>query len=145
LLISGRKVGGVLPEAYWLGSNIKGIVLGIGLNISERSLPTEDLLSYPATYLEFHTQQEVNQAEMCKAILKGVIKWSNRLGTADFIKAWDSRLAYKGKPVQINLSNQETREGTLVGIANDGEILITFTDGSVGKYNSNELSLFPGA
>lgn len=37
ILIDGRKVSGILCEAIWSGTTLKGIVLGIGINVNQES------------------------------------------------------------------------------------------------------------
>ena len=48
ILINRKKCCGILVEAVWTGENLKGIVMGIGINISADSLPPAgDSLSPP--------------------------------------------------------------------------------------------------
>ena len=35
ILLDGKKVSGVLSEAIWSGTAIKGIILGIGINVNQ--------------------------------------------------------------------------------------------------------------
>jgi BirA family biotin operon repressor/biotin-[acetyl-CoA-carboxylase] ligase len=41
ILLDGRKVCGVLSEAVWHSNYLKGVVLGIGVNVAQTNLPAE--------------------------------------------------------------------------------------------------------
>ena len=52
VLLSRKKVCGVLAESIWAGTKVDSLVLGIGLNITHEALPPPDQLDFPATCLE---------------------------------------------------------------------------------------------
>jgi BirA family biotin operon repressor/biotin-[acetyl-CoA-carboxylase] ligase len=68
VLVDGRKVAGVLAEA-----TDGRVVVGIGVNVNQTSLPAETRL--PATSLRLETGVEHDRARLVAAIL-------NRLGPA---------------------------------------------------------------
>ncbi|MDP4219449.1 MAG: biotin--[acetyl-CoA-carboxylase] ligase [Bacteroidota bacterium] len=41
ILIDKMKVSGILSEAIWSGPELKGVVLGIGINVNQRSFPAD--------------------------------------------------------------------------------------------------------
>lgn len=65
ILVSGRKVAGILAEARD-GRVILGI--GVNVNVPERDLPTE--VGLPATSLLVETGKEVDRAELLVVILE---------------------------------------------------------------------------
>lgn len=65
ILVSGRKVAGILAEARD-GRVILGI--GVNVNVSEQELPTE--VGLPATSLLVETGNEVDRAELLVVILE---------------------------------------------------------------------------
>jgi BirA family biotin operon repressor/biotin-[acetyl-CoA-carboxylase] ligase len=143
ILINQKKVGGILAEAHWIGESLKGIVLGIGINISISSLPQIDQLNFPATFLANHTNKSLDRLEILKKILLNIKEWNNKISSPSFIKAWEQNLAYQGQQVQIKISEKEEIEGRLVGLSNSGEIVIFFSDGNTEKFNASEIKLRP--
>jgi len=143
ILINKHKIGGVLVEAYWVGAEIKGVVLGIGINISQLSLPSQDQLNFPATFLEEHTQMPHKRVEILRQIIIKIQDWNKRISTLSFLEAWDQKLAYKGQTVQIVVSERESHEGQLIGLTNNGEIVIKFFDGTSAHFNANEIKIRP--
>jgi BirA family transcriptional regulator, biotin operon repressor / biotin---[acetyl-CoA-carboxylase] ligase len=68
VLVGGRKTAGILAEA-----SEGRVVVGIGVNVAQRSFPPDTRL--PATSLELETGREVDRARLTAGIL-------NRLGPA---------------------------------------------------------------
>jgi len=60
VLIQNRKVCGILIESVWSGEDIDCVVIGIGVNVSQGSVPPEEMLQFPATSLE---------AELCAGLV----------------------------------------------------------------------------
>ena len=49
ILVHGKKLAGILVETSWIGEEIQGIVLGMGVNIHSSAIPTKANLHFPAT------------------------------------------------------------------------------------------------
>ena len=62
VLIEGRKISGILAESVFVGSDFKGVVVGIGinLNLSEDELKNIDI---PATSIFNETGKNVNKED----------------------------------------------------------------------------------
>jgi BirA family biotin operon repressor/biotin-[acetyl-CoA-carboxylase] ligase len=69
LLLHRQKCAGILVEAAWTGTDLKGVVLGIGINISEGSLPPTEFQMFPATFLEAATANPVDRYRLLASIL----------------------------------------------------------------------------
>src|SRR5512147_2453471 len=48
VLIQNHKVCGILIESVWSGEDVDCVVIGIGINILEGSVPPEERLQFPA-------------------------------------------------------------------------------------------------
>jgi len=101
VLVQGRKLCGILAEAVWLGSQAESVILGIGLNVRAEAVPAADSLDFPATSLETVTGLSVDRLSLLHDILAALIAWRPRLGSGEFIRAWEARLAYRGEQVQV--------------------------------------------
>jgi len=121
VLLDERKTCGVLAESCWLGGQLKGIVLGIGVNIGKDSIPKAEDLLFPATCVEAHYHKPLDRLDLLRDILKHVFLWRETLTCDNFIKAWEERLAYKGKYVTLQSRNNEAPiKGKMLGVTSEG-------------------------
>ena len=110
----GRKIAGVLLERHG-----DAVVLGIGVNVAERSVPLE--LASRATSVAV-AGGRADRDEILAAILAGVLRWRDRLereGFAPVRARWTSLAAGIGRRVSV-----EGAEGTVLGLDDDGALLI---------------------
>ena len=122
ILLSGKKVAGILAEVSWLGDQPIAIVLGIGINTGTKSVPPDNEITFPATSLEDMTGKSINRLTLLSALLKSIMGWRQYLGNAEMVAAWDAHLAYKGKQVQIQARDGQVIHGKVLGINPDGSL-----------------------
>lgn len=142
VLVSGEKVAGVLAEAYWQGERLTAVILGVGVNASAHAIPREAPLNFPATDLETHVGRPVNRLDLLHDILATLIRWKKRLYSDLFMSAWDSNLAFKGRRVAV-LQDEQTMEGTLVGLNPDGSLRLELAGGAIHAVLFGEIQLRP--
>lgn len=128
VLLERRKFCGILVEADWTGSNLNGIVMGIGINISAGSLPPQSL--FPATWIEQHTSQPVDRFDLLARILAGLAEWRSQLGSSRFFTAWREHLAFVDEPVRVEQSGRTPIHGTEIGIDTEGNLLLRDASGA---------------
>ena len=143
VLINQRKVAGILTESSWAGDEIKGIVIGIGINVSKNSLSQSIQYDFPATYLENHTSTKIKRLDLLKKILSRIKGSGENISSKHFLRAWEQNLAYKGQTVQITLSESEKVSGKLIGLSENGEAMLSFGDNKIRKFSSNQINLRP--
>ncbi len=97
--VEGRKLCGVLPEATWQGSELAGVVLGVGINI--RIDFTATPLAETAISLET-VVGAVDRTALLARLLERLDFWSVRLASNELFNAWHSRLNMIGRRVSIN-------------------------------------------
>ena len=141
ILVQNRKVCGVLLESQWSGSQLLGIVLGIGVNISSGSLNFSEEVRYPAAYLEMFTDSQVSRSALLKEIITRLIRWDKEAKPKEVIQTWNQRLAFMGEKV-IAVRNEATSQaGTLLGVSSDGNILLELENGQTIEYTANEIQI----
>ncbi len=152
VLVSGKKVCGILVEVQWEGQNPSAVLIGIGINIAASSVDEAVLppsrLVYPAGYLEMFTGQPVARLELLHAILSALIAWRERLASPDFIKSWEERLAFMGEWVQLipdatQSGSQDRLEGQVIGLAADGSLRLRLASGKIENARFGDLRLRP--
>ncbi len=147
VLLERRKFCGILAEAHWQGTNLQGVILGIGVNVFPAAVPPENKLLFPATCIQSHTGQAVSRSLLLKEILSQIISWRVRLAEPGFITAWEDRLAYRSEWVSVfpgTASHTSTPvEGKILGLDSTGRLVIEDQTGSKQAIQYGELHLRP--
>jgi BirA family biotin operon repressor/biotin-[acetyl-CoA-carboxylase] ligase len=143
VLISRRKVCGILAESVWLGESLQAVVLGIGVNVSPDSVPPAGQLHFPATSLESELGSEIDRIGLLAGILHELFSWRPQMGSPGFIQAWEQRLAFRGEPVCVVRAGGGELRGLLEGISADGSLRLRMADGREERVLAGEVSLRP--
>lgn len=101
VLLEHRKVAGVLAEAHWLGDQLSAVILGVGVNVSPGSVPPAGEVVFPATCVETVLGRPVERVELLRAILSHLMAWRDQMGQAQYLQAWEQRLAFRGQWVYM--------------------------------------------
>lgn len=116
VLLNGKKVSGVLPEAEWQGNQLIGVVLGMGLNVRVDFAGTD--VEHKAISIEPALNKAVDRAELLTQLLDRIDYWSTYLGSDTLFKAWKSRLVTMGQEVTINgitgIAESVQEDGSLI-------------------------------
>jgi BirA family biotin operon repressor/biotin-[acetyl-CoA-carboxylase] ligase len=142
VLLAGKKVGGVLAECSWSGSDLEYAVLGVGVNMHEESIPGERDIDFPATCLEDVVGMHVGRTEFLFAVLEGISEWYPKMEAQAFIEAWDRRLAYRGREVVVQAGQSEI-VGKLAGISKDGRLNLITKTGETFEVTFGDMKIRP--
>ncbi|MEQ8673497.1 MAG: biotin--[acetyl-CoA-carboxylase] ligase [Aggregatilineales bacterium] len=133
VLLNGKKVCGVLPEALWDGDKLRGVVLGMGMNVRVDFTGTE--LAERAISVETALGKSVERTAIVAQVLVRLDHWRNLLGSEALLQAWKARL--------VSLS-QRVIVGEVTGIAenvdDEGALLIRTEDGILRRVVAGELT-----
>jgi BirA family biotin operon repressor/biotin-[acetyl-CoA-carboxylase] ligase len=133
LLLSGRKLGGILTELNAEVTRVRHAVIGVGLNVHQPAFPPE--LASLATSLTIETGQEWSRQDLLVALLRNVDREISRLTTErlDAVTAdIRERLAagsswIKGK--QVVVTESDTFAGITDGLDSRGFLRVRTGDG----------------
>lgn len=160
ILIDQKKAGGVLVEAQWSGETLKGVVIGIGINIAPESVSAINLspvgLNFPATCIESEFGRPVDRLELLHAILQELLSWLPRLSHPDFIHEWESSLAFCDQWVELSTGDISARSqpgydlalrevGKVIGLSQNGALKIITRTGKLVTVSVGEVHLRPTA
>ena len=135
--IDGRKLCGVLPEACWRGAELRGAVLGIGINVRVDFSDTE----FADTAISFETAAgSVDRLELLEHLLERLDYWSLRLNSEALFKGWRSRLAMLGRRVSIQRVDGLV-EGTAEAVDRYGALLIRSGSGKLHRMIAGDIAL----
>ena len=143
VLLSSKKVAGILVESSWMGEKLDAMILGLGVNVLEGAIPSADKLLFPATSVETELGHPIDRVDLLKDILTKLLDWRPKLGTDDFIKAWEESLAFRGQQVQVEGRGEKPVIGELLGLEPDGGLLLRTEHGKSITVHFGEVQLRP--
>jgi BirA family biotin operon repressor/biotin-[acetyl-CoA-carboxylase] ligase len=138
VLLDGRKLAGILPEARTSGNVIQYVVLGFGVNILKPDLPPSDGMVGKAAWLhEISTEWDTEKLE--SALLHELQKMQDAFNGNNWNKIreeWSSHVEW-GKDYLYS-GGESCIKGRTVSISDDGSLMMQTDDGMV-TVNSGEL------
>jgi BirA family biotin operon repressor/biotin-[acetyl-CoA-carboxylase] ligase len=143
ILIQKRKVCGILIESVWSGEDVDCVVIGIGINVLEGSVPPEEMLRFPATSLESEVGQPPDRGGILRDILSSLIELRPRLGTDEFLKQWEELLALQGETVQVETEKTPNITGQIIGLDSNGCLKLRNEHGEFVTVRFGDVRLRP--
>ena len=134
LLLSGRKMGGILTELNAEVTRVRHAVIGIGLNVHQPSFPAE--LAPLATSLKIETAREWSRQELLVALLRHLHSEVERLSAPHNLEAVTTdlrrRLAASSTWIQgksVIVTEAETFSGVTDGLDSRGFLRVATPQG----------------
>lgn len=125
VLINRMKTAGILTETVWSGEELLGLVVGIGVNVLPQSIPTKELLQYPATCIQDHCSFPIDRFEVLAALLNAFSFWKSQIHLPEFMNQWQKTLAFRGEKVYIKQKDGSVQlSGILSGLSSNGDLEI---------------------
>jgi BirA family biotin operon repressor/biotin-[acetyl-CoA-carboxylase] ligase len=143
VLVSGRKVCGILAEMNATGEKINYVLIGIGINANfdvKKALPKE--LWNSATSLKNELGKTVRIEQLFRAVLEkleDVYGLFLREGFSPVLSRWKGYAAFLGCQVEV-LSGTEKWVGLALDVDSDGSLLLRLEDGTVKRVVVGDVS-----
>ena len=142
LVLSGKKICGILTETELCGQDIAHIVVGIGINVNEKIFPEELVDKATSLYLESGKKEE--REELIELILERFSKDYEcflKKENLEFMKdEYNQMLVNCKKEVRVlDPGNEYT--AVAHGINEVGELLVEKADGSMEAVYAGEVSV----
>jgi BirA family biotin operon repressor/biotin-[acetyl-CoA-carboxylase] ligase len=144
VLLNHKKTCGILSEAHWQQDHLRGVILGIGVNVSPSSVPDKDQVQFPATCIENAAKSEIDRVELLRAILKNLYEWRPLVGSPQFHKYWMGHLAFQDEKVIVQINEKESVSGILRTVAQDGSLAIELESGKLANFMIGDVHLRSG-
>ena len=142
VIIPGGKVAGVLTEGSWVGETLEYAVLGIGVNVSPRSVPDRREVDYPAACVERGLERKASRVELLVDIVGRIGSWLSMLDSEQIHLAFEDVLAFRDQPVMIYGSEMELT-GMLRGLTPNCRLRITLAAGEVIILGGEDTQIRP--
>lgn len=140
LMLSDRKVSGILLESTRTSDGRTAVAVGIGINCRHYPFGTET----PATSLLMEgvdvTPERLFE-ELVVAFAGRLRQWDRGLGFSAIRAAWLDRAVRIGEPIRVRLVDGED-EGVFEAIDEAGLLILTRADGSRRKVSAGDV-FFP--
>jgi BirA family biotin operon repressor/biotin-[acetyl-CoA-carboxylase] ligase len=140
IILDNRKVSGILCESYFEGNKCKFVIVGVGINVCQKSF--DDVLKQSAISLKMYTGKSFDK----RKIIDGFIKISN-LVYDDYVKDKSNfNCFYKkncvtlGKEIKIVKDKQEII-CKAIDIYDNGNLMVEYSDNSIEEITSGEVSV----
>lgn len=145
ILLKRQKAAGILVEAAWVGEKIQGMVIGIGLNVTQAAVPPAEMLLFPATSVEAIAGRPADRLDLLHAILSALFTWRSRITSKAFHQAWEQRLAFRDEWVQVEeaAAGSPPTAGQLVGVDAEGGLLLRDAAGALRSVAVGDVHLRP--
>lgn len=140
VLLGGKKVCGILAETVIKGGKLKGIVLGIGVNLNT-SLKAVDEIDRPATSVNLEFGQPINKQVFMENLIKFFFENYDEFLEKGFIfikEDYEQRAMFLNQNLKIAVFNIE-KEGFSQGLDENGNLILLNKDGEIEKINMGEI------
>ncbi|MBN1637833.1 MAG: biotin--[acetyl-CoA-carboxylase] ligase [Ignavibacteriales bacterium] len=139
VLISNRKVAGLLLESVSTGNIIKKVVIGFGINVNQTQFPSMENL-HP-TSLRHELKKEISREKILSEILN---QYEELLETAikepnKIISHWKEKCLYLGEQIKITIKDEQI-SGKFKDIDDEGFLLLEVGD-KTEKIYSGEIGV----
>ena len=132
LLVRGKKVGGILTEMHAEPSQIRFVIVGIGLNVNQEKFPAE--LSAIATSLRVESGKPQSRLELLVRLLREFENDYNRFlteGAERVTTRFGATSSYaQGKRVRVT-NGKDSFAGVTAGLGPEGLLLVKRDSGQI--------------
>jgi BirA family biotin operon repressor/biotin-[acetyl-CoA-carboxylase] ligase len=132
LLIGARKAGGILVESKIAAGAVTFAVVGIGINVHQRTFPAD--VSTPATSLDLEAARRVSRQALLIALLKALQRETTGLTDANAAKTVPARVQQastwiEGRSVEVH--GPQACTGVTAGLDENGFLRVRTESGLV--------------
>lgn len=142
LVVSGRKLGGILTEVRSDPDKILTSIVGIGINVNSGPSRFPAELRDTATSVKIETGRTFQRGRIISAVMREFEKQYGllmRAETATVIRAWKNLSATIGRTVRVTMGT-EVMIGVAEDIDDEGMLLLRLASGALRRINSGDLT-----
>lgn len=144
LIVNGKKLGGLLTEAIFLGNKVERVLVGIGINIHQQEFRSP--FTNNAISLCHLTEKSISREKLLCDCLSKIEKAYHQWEKSDpelLIKI-NKRLIGYGEWVHIQVYDELLPEKfKFIGVSNKGELLMLTEQLDVNKFCYEQVRIIP--
>ncbi|MBI4527966.1 MAG: biotin--[acetyl-CoA-carboxylase] ligase [Deltaproteobacteria bacterium] len=141
ILVSGKKVAGILSESCCESERLLFVILGIGVNLNTPPEMMPDGIRDRAASVMSWTREPVDRTEFTRRLIENLERCYGDLETKGFpfiAGRWQSFFALRGKRVTVEMLGRTTL-GKAAGIDVDGALILEEDSGAVTRIIAGEV------
>ena len=139
VLLNGRKLAGVLIEAEFSGERPTFALVGIGLNVNQRTADAPEIAEI-AVSLRDHLGHDVPREPLLAAVLGSFERWYRAAPDAAVQASWAARLVTLGQDVRVTFAGQ-AESGRAESVTETGALCLRRADGSLVVLPAGEVTM----
>lgn len=140
VLITGRKVCGILIESDVRNNKVNYVIIGIGINVNAEKEVLSGVMT-PATSLFVETGRIVSRLQLIQALLKDMDNlYTSITSGGSVFGEWRDRLITLGQEVRVT-SGDKTMEGIAESVDTDGSLLVRGREGILNRIVAGDVTL----
>lgn len=143
LIVSEKKIGGILTDVHIENKKLKYAVIGIGLNVNMDFIELPSEIKDIATSLRIETGRIYSRTEILIEIINGIDYWYSilkEMKTKELLKEWELLTSTLGKEVRV-VTVKETLTGIAESIDNKGMLVLKLPSGERRIISSGDLTI----
>ncbi len=139
VLVAGRKIGGILCEAVWLGDQLDSVIMGIGINVSADFSGTE--LAEIATSIQAETGHPVDRLTLLADLLRRIDYWFTQ--EPALLPHWQRWLQTLGQTVIVypKIDHSDPYTGLAEAVDEDGALWVRLETGERRRVVAADVGL----
>ena len=139
ILSVNKKIGGVLIENMIMGKKLNGSIIGIGINVNQKSFI--GLPSAGSMFLQTNKKYELNKVfEELLNTLDYFFDLLNKPHKVQLLSAFEKSIYKKGEWCHFK-SDKGKFFGKIIGINNEGLLMIEKKSNKVAKYSNGTVEM----
>jgi BirA family biotin operon repressor/biotin-[acetyl-CoA-carboxylase] ligase len=142
ILLSGKKVSGLLTEMSAEPDRIRHIVLGIGVNVNMDSSALQPDVRKISTTLATAVGKPVDRTALLRTLLAELDLWYHRFlkGDAEVLAAWKELNVTLGHRVAVSGGGAKL-EGLARGVDAEGRLILMLDDGTLQQVAAGDVTI----
>ena len=142
VLLSGRKVAGILTEMATIGNQVSHAVVGVGINVHQALGDFPGELHETATSLALATGKSVERSKLAAGLFNAFERWYAQLeaaGSGPLLEAGRRASATLGSVVEVHA--EDAWRGVALDLDGDGALLVRDEAGRVRRVLAEDVSI----
>lgn len=142
VVLSRKKICGILTEMHLDGANIGNVIIGVGINVNLTDISPELQDKATSLFLEagYSFERNLVVAAVMERFEKNYGIFEKTCDLSKLKEAYEALLANFGQPVRV-LEKDNSYEGIALGIDEQGALLVRRENGEIFRVDSGEVSV----
>jgi BirA family biotin operon repressor/biotin-[acetyl-CoA-carboxylase] ligase len=142
LLLSGKKIAGILTELNAELDHVRYVILGVGVDVNLATSDFPDAVRSLATSLKIAAGRPISRPALAVAILREFDADYARVCSGQFAAVaneWEEHCSTLGREVSIRIGQREVR-GRAESLSPEGELLVRTEHGRLERVGGGDVS-----